>query len=85
MGRAKIISVLVEQGEAGLLHGTSPQMKELFVSGETIEEIVEAVPEVIKAIYSAHGQSVSVVPADYADGIPMPWVILTSHNSQLGC
>lgn len=44
------ITINVERGEAGLLHATSPEMRDLFVSGETLGEIKKAVPAVIAAI-----------------------------------
>ena len=77
MDRARIISVNVEAGEAGLLHATSAQMKELLVSGESIEEIREALPAVIRAIFDSHGETVQVLEVENNDvGIPMPWVIV---------
>lgn len=86
MNRAKIITVRIEAGDAGLLHATSPEMGELFVSGESVEEIHEAVPEVIKAIFAAHGKSVSVYEADADDlELPMPWVILANGDHHASC
>ena len=81
MTKAKIISVEITKGEAGLLHAMSPQMSELFVSGESKEELIEAVPEVIRAIYKAHGKDVTVLEAESSDTpIPMPWVILSNAD-----
>lgn len=81
MDRAKIISVTVEPGKSGLLHATSPQMRELLVSGDTLEELNIAIPDVIKAIFDAHGHSVSVIKADDGGiGIPMPWVVVPTAD-----
>ena len=82
MHLAKIISVNIEAGEAGLFHATSAQMKELLVSGESVEEIREALPAVIRAIFDAHGESVQVLEAENSDvGISMAWVIVPDHSS----
>ena len=86
MTRAKIISIEIETGDAGLFHATSPQMGELFVSGESVEEVLDAVPAVIEAIYKAHGKEVSALPADNDDvNIPMPWVILSGDQAVVSC
>lgn len=75
---AKIVTIEVSQGDAGLLHATSPEVKELFVSGETIAEVTEAVPVVLTAIYAAHGVRVTVVEAEANDlDLPAPWVVLS--------
>lgn len=79
MTKAKIISIVIDKGDAGLLHATSPQMPELFVSGETEGELLEAVPVVLRAIFKAHGKDVQVVEVeDDMPGVPMPWVILST-------
>jgi len=51
------MEIRIERGGAGLFHATSPQMPELFVSGETVEEIREAVPVVVDAILEAKQSS----------------------------
>ena len=78
MRRAKIIGVIIEKGDAGLYHATSPDMKDLLVSGETVEDVKEAVPAVIAAIYEAYGENVNVVEAEERaeSNSPFPWVVL---------
>lgn len=87
MNRAKIIGVLIEAGEADLFHATSPDMPELLVSGESIEDVKTAVPAVIEAIFKAHGSDVSVVEAESDDAprIPAPWVIIPQQAIQKAC
>lgn len=79
MSKAQIISVEITNGEGGLLHATSPDMTELLVTGESMDELRSAVPIVIEEICRAHGRSVTVVEAENGrDRIPMPWVIMPS-------
>lgn len=85
MRRAKIISVQITEGSGGLLHATSPQMRELFVSGRSIDAVKSAVPGVIEAIFEAHGESVRVVEADDDIALPMPWVILRQERHTTHC
>ncbi|WP_425081276.1 hypothetical protein [Ruegeria arenilitoris] len=87
MSRAKIITIEIEHGDAGLLHATSPQVRELFVSRKTVDEIKQAVPVLIKAIFENRGEDVSVVEADEDQGldIPMPWVILQNSCGAARC
>lgn len=77
MKLAKIINVVVEKVEGGMFFATSPQMRELMVSGTTESEVHEAVPQVIREIFDAHGQSVAVIEAEKDnEDLPMPWVIV---------
>ena len=86
MRRAKIISIQIKEGGAGLLHATSPQMRELFVSGRSIDAVKAAVPSVIEAIFEAHGEAVRVIEADDDDTcLPMPWVIVPQDQSKVHC
>lgn len=41
------IHINIEFGSAGLYYGTSPQMKGLLVTGESIKEVVDRVPNAI--------------------------------------
>lgn len=81
MGRPKIISIVIEDVGDGLLRATSPQVHGLFLHGETVDELKEAVPAVLEAMFRSVGQSVRVLEADdEAHSIPMPWVILPSER-----
>lgn len=64
-GASRTITVEVSQGVAGLLHATSPEMKELFVSGETQAELREAVPHIVPAIIEARGERPSDTALEY--------------------
>ncbi|MEM6610219.1 MAG: hypothetical protein AAF689_16775 [Pseudomonadota bacterium] len=84
MLKAKIITIIIERGRAGLFHATSPQMTELLVSGESVQEVRSAVPAVVEAIYGAHGKSVQVYetePEGEDPAIPAPWVIVPNRGS----
>ena len=48
------IRIIVEKGEAGLYHATSPDMRELLVSGETVAEVEAAAPIVAAAIRESY-------------------------------
>ena len=88
MGRAKIISVEVRRGTAGLLHATSPQMRELYVAAGSLDDLRKSILASIEAIFAAHGEAVSVIEAEPKDalvgveaeradaGLEMPWVIV---------
>ena len=83
MNQAKIISVEIESGEAGLFHATSPQLQELFVSGESEDEVLNAVPDVIATIFSLKGEDVAAYPVEQENvAIPEPWVIV-GHGEKL--
>jgi predicted RNase H-like HicB family nuclease len=86
MKRAKIVGVVIEKGDAGLFHATSPDLRGLFVSGESIEEVKSAVPLVIEALFDAQGESVRVIEAeDHGKATPAPWVVLPKASVELAC
>lgn len=80
-----MVSIVVEVGEAGLLHATSPQIPELLVTGTSMDELRLAVPEVVEALCSAQGQAVRVV-APEADGrqVSFPPLMLVSTELLAG-
>jgi len=76
MQKAKIISIVVADNGDGLFHATSPQMPELFVSGDSEEQTLHRVPEAIEGLYALDGELVRALPAEGSDlPIPTPWVI----------
>ena len=82
MRRAKIVKVHIEEAtDTGLFHATSPDMRELFVSRHSIEDLKVAVPKVIEAIMAAHGQSVCAYEVEDDDSmpVPMPWVVVPNE------
>ncbi len=84
--QAKIISIEISEGDDGLYHVTSPQMASLFVTGETMEQAVNKVPESIEGLYALDGVKVRAVPADSQDlPIPDPWVILENGTCEAAC
>jgi len=86
MRKAKIISIEVSGGDDGLFHATSPQLHELFVSGETLEHALSKVPEAIEGLFAIDGVEVRAVPADSQDRqIPEPWVILDRSLNGASC
>ena len=77
MPKAHIVTVNVEAGD-GLYHATSPEMKELFISLETVEEVLDAVPHLIRAIYDIRGEDVTVLATDDENTTrAVPWVVLS--------
>lgn len=80
MKKAKIVNIKVERGDAGLYYATSPQLKELFVSGETEGELYAAVPTLIEALFAAKGMVVSVIEAEPDPVAPQPWVVLSCED-----
>ena len=85
MSQARILRLQIEKGEAGLFHATCPEMKELFVSGETVGEIEDAAPAIVQAICHANGESVFVIKAigDASFDAPPLVVIPSSQLQQL--
>jgi predicted RNase H-like HicB family nuclease len=56
---SKKIVVVIFEGptKSGLFHATSPDVPELFVSGETMDELRSAVPVVLDAILKARAEA----------------------------
>lgn len=80
---AKLIDIEIKQGAAGLYHATSPQLNGLFVSGESEQELLEAAPVLIEALYSEQGRKVVVLATDNSNPkIPSPWVVVESSQLQ---
>ena len=85
MSRAKIISVEVTTDGEGLFFATSPQMPELFASGQTEQQAIDRVPEMIEGLYALDGIKVQVLPAESDNlPIPQPWVIV-GENAATSC
>lgn len=81
--KAKIVRVKVEQGRAGLFYATSPDVRGLLVAKPTIEELQEAIPEALTALYLALGIRVVVSGAEDGDeGEYTPWVAMPAEIAQ---
>lgn len=81
MSKATIVSIQVETGDTGALYATSEQMREVFVSGETLDELKEAIPVVIEAIFDAKGERVQVMEATSPFcGEQFPFVIVPTNS-----
>lgn len=74
--RAKIVNIVFEDDGDGLIFAVSPDMPELMVSGRSLDDIVHDIPLVIKAIYQAHGEDVSVLMTEQANDQSAPWVVV---------
>ena len=86
MRKAKIISVEVTDNGDGLFHATSPQIRELFVTGESAEQALERVPEAIEGLFALDGIDVCAVQADNDNlPIPQPWVIVDRETQATSC
>lgn len=78
--KAKIVRVKVERGSAGLYYATSPDVRGLLVAKSTVEELEEAIPEALTALYLALGIRVVVSEAeDSDDGEYSPWVAISAE------
>lgn len=49
--------IVIGKGEAGLFHATSPDMRSLFVSGTSEDEVLKAAPIIADAIRQVERES----------------------------
>ena len=78
--RAKIIEIDVEQNPSGLMHATSRSMRELLVSGHSMDELFSDIPIVISEIYSAHGHAVDVFEAEHPGSERRSFVVVSNER-----
>jgi hypothetical protein len=72
---ARIVRVKYDGGDAGLFFATSPDLRGLLVAKQTMDELVEAVPQAIRELYAADGIDMIVTPApSYADPEFFRWI-----------
>lgn len=72
--KARVVRIRVEEGETGLFFATSPDLRGLLVAKPTVDELDEAIPAAIAALYEALGVNVVVTMLDRADDEFRPWV-----------
>ena len=78
--KAKIVRIKIEQGDAGLLFATSPEIKGLLVAEETAEALAREIPKAIRDMYAVCGVEVVVSPVeDDEDGDLQPWVAVPAE------
>lgn len=73
--KARIINISLTHSR-GRVYASSNDMPGLYVSGYTADEVLQDIPEAIRALYEAEGIKVLVTEAESSDDvtIPAPWV-----------
>jgi hypothetical protein len=75
--KAQLIRIKIERGKSGLLFATSPDLKGLYVGKRTVEELEQAIPEIIAELYAACDVHVVVTKVeDSTHGDASPWVAI---------
>ena len=81
--RAFIVHVKIDEGRAGLLYATSPELPGLLVAERSRDALLEEIPLVIEALFREQGKTVRVIEAMRAPGsdtlAPAPWVAIPAH------
>jgi hypothetical protein len=72
--KAKIVRVKIEADKSGLYFATSRDLKGLLVAERRREDLAQAIPNAISALYEAGGVPVIVTMAESVDGDESPWV-----------
>ena len=86
MAKARLITVVIEATDAGLLRATSPDFNGLHVAGHTIDAIKDNVKLVLQELMLARGESVSVYETEESgSGLPPPWVIVPKNQMANHC
>lgn len=73
--KARIIRVKISEGKEGLFYGTSPDLRGLLATGETLDALYANIPNAIADLFHVTGVDVIVSLAesnDTTDGVP--WV-----------
>lgn len=79
--KAKIVRITVEKGREGLFYAESPDLKGLFATGRTPEELHAEIPVIIRRMYEA--SDVSVVVSEIEGGDDNSWVAVPlSHDNE---
>ena len=79
---ARIVRVDIEERHPGLFFATSADLKGLFVAKESMNDLREAVPHSISALYEACGQPVIVEHLEADDRTPDTWVTMPAVAAQ---
>ncbi|MEO5373826.1 MAG: hypothetical protein H7840_06040 [Alphaproteobacteria bacterium] len=80
----EILDVIIEEQD-GLFVATCPTLPELLVAHVDIGRLMDAIPEVIEAIYHLErGMAIEVLPADAPGAVAFhrPWVAIPVHPSR---
>ena len=65
--KARIVHITCEEGKAGLLYASSPDLRGLLVAEQTVDALRQAIPRAIRDLYAAMGVEVVVSPVDEPD------------------
>jgi len=86
VAKARLITVVIEATDAGLLRATSPDFSGLHVAGHTVEAIKDNVKLVLQELLLARGESASVYETEGSNsGLPSPWVIVPKNQMANHC
>lgn len=86
MKKARLITVVIEKTDAGLLRATSPDFKGLHVSARSVDGLKSAVKDVLVELLQARGESACVYETESSDSnVPPPWVIVPTQQASSYC
>ena len=75
--KAKVINVIIREDESGMFFASSSDLRGLHLACETLDELREEIPLIIKLLLEAEGLKVSVIEAEAKDleklGV-RPWI-----------
>lgn len=75
---AKLIRIVVQQGHAGLLYATSPDLDGLLIAKPTVEDLNREIPRVIKEFFELANDNVVALQVEN-QGSPAPWVVIPAR------
>ena len=73
---ARMITITVREGSAGLFYATSIEEPSFFLCVATREQLLEAVPLALEDFFRSKNQNVAAIPANPADRQALPWAIV---------
>ncbi len=71
----RVVRVKLEERHPGLFYATSPDLRGLFVAKQSLQEVIEALPESIRALYAVGGEAM-IVEAVGEGREPHEWVVM---------
>jgi hypothetical protein len=78
--KAKVIRVMVKEGNTGLLYGTSPDLKGLLLVEESLGSLYRAVPGAVVDLYAALGKHVVVYSLEESEPGYQSWVAVPTTD-----
>lgn len=78
-GKGRIIHVRVTEGKAGLFFAESAELKGLLVASLDMDSLWQKVPEAIRGLYAAAGQTVLVTSVEDNTPDTYPFAAIPVH------